>query len=105
MSESKIKKNYEKIVSLLNQNVELEYKELLKKAKKFWEKEINIGSRKQPKMVLVKIMVYDDFFIDEDTKEKIKIERNRHIEVDGVPCDQFLNPLPKYELQSFINNK
>lgn len=97
MSKIRIEKNYKKISELLNKNIDLEYDLLLKKAIRFWFKDVNIGSKKNPNIVTSKIMVYKDVFMDEDTKEKIIIERNRYIEVNGVRCDEFLNPLVYYK--------
>lgn len=49
MSELKIKKNKDKILKLLNENIDLKYNLDLKKFKRFSEEIINIGSKKEPK--------------------------------------------------------
>jgi len=89
MSELKIKRNKEKIVSLLNLNIDLKRKLLISKAKRFWEKDENFGTKKQPDIRKTKFMVYIEFFFDEDTGEKISIERNQRIEIDGKPCNEW----------------
>ena len=55
MSALKIQKNKEKIVKLLNENIDLEYNLDLKRYKRFSEEVKNIGSKKEPKEVKVKI--------------------------------------------------
>ena len=49
MSQLKIKSNKEKVVKLLNENIDLEYKLLVKRMKKTLEKEVNIGTKKNLK--------------------------------------------------------
>ena len=87
MSELKIKKNKEKILKLLNENIDLEYNLGLKKFKRFSEEIINIGSKKEPKEVKVRIGFWIEWFYDEDypkdKKHAIKIERKKIIEVEG----------------------
>ena len=87
MSELKIKKNKDKIVKLLNENVDLEYNLELKRFKSFSEETRNIGSKKEPKEVKVKIGHWFEWFYDEDfpkdKKHACKIERSQIIEIDG----------------------
>lgn len=84
MSELKIKKNKEKIVKLLNETINLEYDLLLKSLKRVYLKSENIGSKKEPNIIPLKIGVRTEFFEDEDTGEKIEIERNIIIERNGI---------------------
>ena len=81
----KIERNKIKILKLLNENVDLEYKKLLKKFIKTYEKEINTGTKKVPKMVIAKYGIWYEWFKDEDKPDEkgIRIERNQIIEVDG----------------------
>lgn len=85
MSILKIQKNKEKIVKLLNETIDLEYKENLKKFKRFSEATKNIGTKKEPKEVKVKIGHWDEWFKDQDKPDdkKFKVERSEIIEVNG----------------------
>jgi hypothetical protein len=87
MSELKIKRNKEKISKLLNQNIDLDYNLNLKRFKRFSEEIVNIGSKKEPKEIKVKIGYWTELFYDEDypkdKKHAIKIERRQIIEVEG----------------------
>lgn len=47
MSKLKIQKNKEKIVKLLNETIDLQYKENLKRFKRFSEQVKQIGSKKK----------------------------------------------------------
>ena len=82
--ENKILRNKEKIVKLLNENIDLKYNLNLKKFLHFSEETINVGTKKVPSMVKVKMAHWKEFFIDEDTpKNPISIERKNIIEVEG----------------------
>lgn len=85
MSEFKIKKNKEKIVKLLNENIDLEYNLDLKRYKRFSEEVKNVGSKKEPKEVKVKIGHWFEWFKDEDrpNEKGIKIERSQIVEING----------------------
>lgn len=85
MSILKIKKNKEKIVSLLNQNIDLEYKLKLKGYKKTFEKEINIGTKRKPKITIATFGMWFEDFVDEDNGEVITIERHDIIAINGQP--------------------
>lgn len=87
MSRLKIQKNKEKILKLVNENIDLEYNLTVKSMKKIYEKEMNAGSKKEPKMVMATFGMWYEYFKDEDTGEKIKIERNNIIAIDGKPSD------------------
>lgn len=89
MSKLKIQKNKEKIVSLLNQNIDLEYKSKLKGYKKTFEKEVNLGTKRKPKMVIATIGMWLEDFVDEDNGEVVSIERNEVIAVDGKPTNGY----------------
>jgi len=89
MSKLKIQKNKEKIVSLLNQNIDLEYKLKLKGYKKTFEKEVNLGTKRKPKMVIATFGMWLEDFVDEDTGEVVSIERNEVIAVDGKPSNGY----------------
>jgi len=82
---SQIQKNLEKITALLNKNIDLQYKEQLKGAKRFTEKIVNLGTRKKPRMCNVKFMHWYEWFKDKDYPEKrgIRIERYQGVEVNG----------------------
>ena len=84
---NKIQKNKEKIVKLLNENIDLNYKLNFKKFKKFSEETRNIGSKKEPKEVIVKIGHWFEWFYDEDfskdKKHAVKIERKEIYEING----------------------
>ncbi len=87
MSELKIKRNKEKILKLLNQNIDLEYNLNLKRFKRFSEEIVNIGSKKEPKEVKVKIGYWIEWFYDtdypNDKRHAVKIERKEIVEVEG----------------------
>ncbi len=91
MSALKIQKNKEKIVKLLNENIDLEYNLDLKRYKRFSEEVKNIGSKKEPKEVKVKIGHWFEWFKDEDrpNEKGVKIERSQIIEIDGQKSDQW----------------
>jgi hypothetical protein len=86
MSDLKIKKNKEKILKLLNENIDLEHKKLIKSFKNTYEKEINVGTKRNPKMVIAKYGIWYEYFEDEDEdfpNKRIRIERNVIYEIDG----------------------
>lgn len=89
MSKLKIQKNKEKIVSLLNQNIDLEYKLKLKGYKKTFEKEVNLGTKRKPKMVIATFGMWLEDFVDEDNGEVVSIERNEVIAVDSKPSNGY----------------
>lgn len=87
MSELKIKSNKEKIVKLLNENIDLEYESRLKKFTRFSETIRQIGTKKEPKEVLTKIGHWFEYFYDSDypndKKRAVKVERSEICEIDG----------------------
>lgn len=87
MSVLKIQKNKEKIVKLLNENIDLEYNLTVKSMKKIYEKEINVGSKKAPEIVNATFGMWYEYFKDEDTDKKVKIERNNIIAINGKKSD------------------
>ncbi|EKT4497724.1 hypothetical protein K5L04_09385 [Flavobacterium psychrophilum] len=89
MSKLKIKKNKEKIVLLLNQNIDLAYKLRLKGYKKTFEKEVNLGTKKEPKIIIATFGMWLEDFVDEDNGEVVSIERNEVIAVDGKPSNGY----------------
>ena len=91
MSKLKIQKNKKKIVSLLNQNIDLEYKLKLKLKgyKKTFKKEVNLGTKRKPKMVIATFGMWLEDFVDEDNGEVVSIERNEVIAVDGKPSNGY----------------
>lgn len=99
MSQLKIKKNKEKIVKLLNENIDLEYKLLVKSMKKIYDKEVDIGSKKQPNIANVTFGMWEEWFKDEDRPNErgVKIERNMPIAVNGVPTNYY-QPLRYYSV-------
>ena len=89
MSKLKIQKNKEKIVLLLNQNIDLGYKLKLKSYKKTFEKEVNLGTKRKPKMIIATFGMWLEDFVDEDNGEVVSIERNEVIAVDGKPSNGY----------------
>lgn len=85
MSALRIQKNKEKIVKLLNENIDLEYKLLLKTFHRTYEEERNIGTKKEPNIVKLKFGSWYEWFKDEDKPDErgVRIERNAIIEVSG----------------------
>jgi len=94
MSEIKIKKNKEKIVKLLNENVDLEYNLRIKKFTRVSEQIKNIGTKKKPKIVNLKLGHWFEWFYDEDypndKKQAAKIERSQAYEVEGKKSDHWI---------------
>lgn len=89
MSRLKIQKNKEKILKLVNENIDLEYNLTVKSMKKIYEKEINAGSKKETKMVMATFGMWYEYFKDEDrpNDKPIRIERNSIIAINGKPSD------------------
>lgn len=85
--QNKIDKNKAKIVELLNQNIDLNYELKLKRFTRFSEQIKQVGTKKEPKEVKIKIGHWFEWFYDsdypKDKKHAVKIERNEIIEVDG----------------------
>ena len=98
MSKLKIAKNKEKIVKLLNENIDLEYKILVKSMSKIYENEVNTGTKKSPKMVNTTVGCWKEYFMDEDANEKIEVERKIIIAVEGKPSDHW-NVLKYYTIE------
>lgn len=88
MTKLKIQKNKEKIVKLLNENVDLQYNLKLKSFIRFSEKVRNTGTNKNPKQVKLKFGHWFELFYDKDypndKKHAVKIERSEIIEIDGI---------------------
>ena len=84
-------KNKEKIVKLLNENIDLQYKLNLKNYHRFSEEVKNIGSKKEPKEVKIKIGHWYEWVKCEDkpNEKGIKIERCRIIKIDGQKSDHW----------------
>ena len=93
MSKLKITQNKEKIVKLLNENIDLEYNLRLKTFHRFSLEVKNVGTKKEPKQVAVKIGWWFEWHKDEDDENPkskgIKIERCQIIEIDGVKSDHW----------------
>jgi len=100
MSRLKIKKNKEKIVKLLNENIDLEYKLLVKGMAKTYDKEVNVGTKKEPKMVNVTFGMWYEWFKDEDkpNEKGFKVERNMPIAINGKPSNYYA-PLRYYTVE------
>lgn len=97
MSQLKINKNKEKIVKLLNENIDLEYKLMVKGMKKTYNKVVDIGTKKEPNIATVTFGMWHEYFKDEDTGKKIKVERNMPIAINGKPSNYY-HPLRYYKI-------
>lgn len=85
--EAQIKKKKEIIANKLNELIDLKYELGLKGAKKIYEEDREIGRGKNKRSHRIKIMMWHEFFHDEDTGDSVKIDRHRIIEVDGEKSD------------------
>ena len=101
MSQIKINRNKEKIVKLLNKNIDLEYNLRLKTFHKISLEVKNVGAKKEQKQVTVKIGWWFEWHKDEDDEDPkskgVKIERCHIIEIDGVKSDHW-NRLSYYSV-------
>jgi hypothetical protein len=88
MSQLKIQSNKEKIVKLLNENIDLEYKLKLKGFIKFSEKTATV-SKKDKTPINLKVGHWVENCIDEGTGEVLKLERSMIIEIDGQKSDHW----------------
>jgi len=98
---NKIAKNKAKIEVLLNENVKLMYLNKISRAKSFTTIEENVGTKKEPKIAIFKIMHYPEKFKDESTGKFITVTRHMRIERDGQPCNEWGELLPIYELETY----
>lgn len=102
MSALKIQKNKEKIVNLLNENIDLEYNLRLKSFTKFSEKEATF-SKKDKTPIKLKIGHWFEWFYDEDfpkdKKHAVKIERSEIFEVDGIKSNHW-NKIKYYSVEN-----
>jgi len=87
MSQLKIQRNIEKIVKLLNENIDLQYKLQLKKYTRLSEEVKNTASKNKPEQ-LIKRGHWFEWFFDKDypndKKHAVKIERSEIYEIDGA---------------------
>lgn len=84
--------NQKDIIRLTNSNIDLQYSATLLFAKRFDEEEITYKptkDSKETKTSKVRVMVFDQTFDDEETKEKITVERKKIIEIDGQRSDGY----------------
>lgn len=92
MSALKIQKNKEKIVKILNENIDLMYNLRLKSFTSFSEKEATV-SKKDKTPIKLKIGHWFEWFYDEDfpkdKKHAVKIERSEICEVDGIKSNHW----------------
>ena len=88
MSQLKIQSNKEKIVKLLNENIDLEYKFKLKGFTRFSEKTATV-SKKDRTPINLKIGHWFEKYTDEVTGEVYKFERSMIIEIDGQKSDHW----------------
>lgn len=86
-----IENNKKKIVELLNKNIDLQYQGFLNKCHRFYEKEVNIGSKKEPKLVIAKYGCWYEWFKDESEPRNkgVRIERKSVVSVDGEKSNGF----------------
>ena len=93
MSKLKINQNKEKIVKLLNENIDLQYKFNLKRFHRISEEVKIIGSKKESKQVKIKIGHWFEWHKSDDEnnpKSKgLKLERSEIIEIDGIKSDHW----------------
>lgn len=94
----RIQNKKKKVITLLNQIIDLQYHDLIKGAKRFEEIEFNKGSRNHPNLVAAKRMYWNERFFDEDEKP-LKVERTQLIEVEGERTDHMGKPLKYYTLE------
>ena len=89
MSKLKIQRNKEKILKLLNENIDLQYNLNLTTFRSFSEEVRNIGTKQAPKLVTITIGHWFEWFKDESRPDEkgVKIERSEIIEVDGERSD------------------
>lgn len=102
MSKLKIQKNKEKIVKLLNENINLQYNLKVKSFKRFSEKIINIGSKKEPKEVVAKIGHWFEWVkdINISSEKNIKIEKSEIYEINGYKTNHW-DKLKYYYIDNF----
>jgi len=93
--QKQINKQKEKALIPLNKIIDYNYKKRLVVAKGFIEELRNHGTKKEPIMVKVKLMQYEDYFTDEDTGKTVTIQRHEKVEVNGKRCDHFGNEIKK----------
>jgi propanediol dehydratase large subunit len=105
MSEIRIKNNKEKIVKLLNETIDLQYKQNLKRFKRFSEQVKQVGTKKEPKEVKIKVGHWFEWFYDEDypndKKHAVKIERSEIVEVDGKKSNHW-NVIQYYSIEDIL---
>lgn len=99
MSKLKIAKNKEKIVKLLNENIDLEYNLKLKSFNRFSEKVVTV-SKKDKTPINLKIGHWFEWFKDEDrpNEKGVKIERSEIYEIDGQKSHHW-NVLKYYTIE------
>lgn len=90
MSRLKIQRNKEKIVKLLNENIDLEYNLRLKSFTRFSDKIVTV-SKKDKTPINLKLGHWFEWFKDEDrpNEKGVKIERNEICEVNGQKSDHW----------------
>ena len=71
------------VAKKLNRLMDLEHELFLNNAIGFEEKEVDWGTKKQPKMVKLRYKKYIELFHDEDTGEAIEIDRFDIVSIDG----------------------
>lgn len=88
---NRIDNNKRKIVELLNKNIDLEYKSMLKRCHRFFEEQRNFGTSKNPIMKTVKFGCWYEWFKDEDypNEKGVRIERKQPVSVNGIKTDGF----------------
>lgn len=92
----KIKKKTNQIEKLMGERIELRKQYLLLSDKKMRYKEDTItrGRGKNKKTVLEGRVYWMETFTDDDTGEKIKIERSECVTIDGVWQSVLFAPFP-----------
>ncbi|MEM6686486.1 MAG: hypothetical protein AAF617_11950 [Bacteroidota bacterium] len=95
----RITENKKLIVKALNENIDLNYELTLRKGKSFENKKMNRGTTRKPDFVNVKLMHYDQQFMDEDTGKPFTIERLHIVEIEGKKSDGW-KPIEYYSLEN-----
>lgn len=99
LNSKKIEAKKLKAVKLLNEIIDLRYKNHLLTAKRFSITEENLGTKKEPKIVKVKWMHWEEEFMDEDSGKPFKIERQQPVLIGETKYFNKITPVTYYSLK------